>query len=112
MQFHDSDTSQLNRRTVAAVFVCGVLMFLALGVAGKAASTNTTGDQTKINGVWSGELVEKNAGGNPKGHGYLYLRLEQSADGIRGVIPDNEASATPISDAVLTGNHLRFSAQA
>ncbi|HEX7962690.1 MAG TPA: hypothetical protein VF493_22465 [Terriglobales bacterium] len=112
MQFLDKSTSQLKRQTVATIFVCGVFMSLALGITGKAASTNAATDQAKINGIWSGELVEKDPDGNPKSHGYLYLRLEQGGDGIRGVIGENEATATPISDAVLSGNHLRFVTEA
>jgi hypothetical protein len=112
MQFLDNNTSQLKRHTLLAVFVCSVFTLLALGAAGNAVSTDAASDQAKINGVWSGELTEKDAQGNPKGHGHVYLRLEQSREGIKGVIGENEATATPISDAVLTGNHVKFVAEA
>jgi len=112
MHVFNDKTSQLTRRTVAALFVCGVLVFVAAGAASKVGATNAASDQAKIDGVWTGELVQKDADGNPTSHGDLYLRLEQSGNGIKGVIGENEASASAISDAVLSGNHLKFSAQA
>lgn len=112
MQFLNKNISQLKGRTVAAVLVWGLVVFVALGVAGKAGSTNAASDPAKINGVWNGELVERDADGNSKSHVDLYLRLEQTGNVIKGVIGEDEASASAINDAVMSGNHLKFSAQA
>lgn len=112
MQFLNNNTSHLKRRAGAAAVVGGLLMFLALGVTSRAGSTDKGSGQPTITGVWSGELVQKDASGNPASSGDLYLRLEQSANGIKGVIGENEATASPIEDATLAGNHLKFTAQA
>jgi hypothetical protein len=100
------------------IFLFSLVMLLALGVFGfslavaKSSSTNAATGQASINGVWAGEIIERDTDGNPKSHGTLYLRLEQSGNGIKGVIGENEASASPIESAALVGNHLKFSAQA
>lgn len=111
MQFLE-DTAHLKARATAAVFVLGLLIALAVVVTAKAGSTSAATGQPNIGGVWSGKLVERDADGNPKSHSTLYLRLDQSSNAIKGVIGENEASASPIDGVVLTGNHLRFTAHA
>ena len=75
MQFLDN-APRFKRRAGAAVFVFSLLMLSALGQGARGGSINVATDQTNINGVWSGELVERDADGNPKSHGYLYLRAD------------------------------------
>lgn len=115
MQLLDK-TPRLGAQRAAVMLAFGLLLLFATCVVGYSSALtpehNASPAQTNLNGVWTGGIEERTPEGVVKGRSSLYLRLQEDAGKLSGVVGDTEAAASPVENAALQGSHLKFSAVA